>query len=347
MVQTSDGGYALAGSAFFWVAPGEGVGQNTDRSWLLKADSSGNKQWEQFLQNVDSANSVVQTNDSGYALVGSGGLIKTNSSGNTQWNQTLGGVPFSVIQTNDGGYAIAGETLAGIANPRFGLIKTDAFGNMKWSQTYSEEDGKIARSVIQTSDGGYVLGGVSDYNGYLVKTDLSGNVQWNQTFNGLVYSVIQTKGGEYIVAGTIGSIVNGNINMWLAKTDSTGNMEWNQSYSQMEGAQSVIQANDGGYALAGNSGMVKADSSGNLQWSQTLNVTACSVVQSADGGYILAGSLADGKGGWLTKIVATDIVSPSPTVPEFTSAAALVWVGVAGLVAVALEKKRWTLPRSG
>ncbi len=71
----------------------------------------------------DSANSVQQTSDGGYILVGytssfavfsDAWIIKTDADGNKQWNSTFGGADFdgvgSVQLTSDGGYIIAGYT---------------------------------------------------------------------------------------------------------------------------------------------------------------------------------------------------------------------------------------------
>jgi hypothetical protein len=60
---------------------------------------------------------------------------------------------------------------------------------------------------------------------------------------------------------------------------------------------SVIQTNDGGYAIAGwdgaNALFVKTDSSGNMQWNKTYgglhSDVVYSVVQTGDGGYALGG----------------------------------------------------------
>jgi hypothetical protein len=60
MVQTSDNGYALTGSAFNDMV-------------LFKIDTNGNKQWNQTFQdnqNTDTAYSVIETVDCGFALAG-------------------------------------------------------------------------------------------------------------------------------------------------------------------------------------------------------------------------------------------------------------------------------------
>jgi hypothetical protein len=75
LVQTTDGGYALAGWEGF---SNESFGAGVFDFWLVKTDSSGNMQWNKAYGGTgwDEAYALVQTGDSGYALAG-----YTNSSG--------------------------------------------------------------------------------------------------------------------------------------------------------------------------------------------------------------------------------------------------------------------------
>lgn len=67
--------------------------------------------------------------------------------------------------------------------------------------------------------------------------------------------------------------------MFLVKTDSNGNAQWNLTYggTKDDWANSLIQASDSGYVLAGytnsdvenqSTWIVKVDSLGNMQWSK-------------------------------------------------------------------------------
>lgn len=119
-IQTTDGGYALAGFTTSYGAGG-------NDGWLMKTDADGNAQWNMTWggPNGDCFNHVVQTPDGGFALTGSTNdtgdpsssdamLVKTDSTGNVEWSRTYGGSSGdfmrSLVLTSDGGVAMIGET---------------------------------------------------------------------------------------------------------------------------------------------------------------------------------------------------------------------------------------------
>ena len=135
--QTSDGGYIVAGGT-------ESFG-NGDQVYLIKTNASGDTPWTRTYGDTlfDEGNSVQQTNDGGYIVVGrtlSFGnrwqvyLIKTNASGDTLWTRTYGGASQGwgkfVHQTTDEGYIVAGSCSYSGGYPDIYLIKTDANGNV-------------------------------------------------------------------------------------------------------------------------------------------------------------------------------------------------------------------------
>ena len=195
-------------------------------------------------------------------------LVIPVGASSTGWSQTYGGTEkdgtLSLVQTSDGGYAMAGYTRSsGAGEDDFWLIKTDEAGNMQWNQTYGGAGSDIATCLIETSDGGYALVGYTGSFGagsndfWFVKTDSSGNMQWNRTYGGAdgeyAFSLVETSDGGYTIAGYTLSYGAGRDDFWLIKVDSSGNAEWNQTYGGVayDVAYSVVQADDGGYALAG------------------------------------------------------------------------------------------------
>ncbi len=175
IIQTYDGGYAIAG----WVQRGT----HTDIG-VVKLDASGNLQWTQRIggAGMENAYAIIQTQDSGFAVVGyttsfgQGGrdvyLVKLDNAGNIQWTRTIGGSAddegHALIQTSDGGLAIAGWTRsvggAG-AGQRAYVVKLDANGDLQWTQAIQVGALASAEGIVQNSDGTYVIAGYTSSSG--------------------------------------------------------------------------------------------------------------------------------------------------------------------------------------
>lgn len=189
--QTSDSGYILTGYTFF----GSGIYD----VYLIKTDANGDSLWTKTFggNEVDQGNSVQETLDGGFIIVGSTKsfgagnndvyLIKTNSIGDTLWTRNFGGTGedygFSVHQTDDSGLVICGA-LQSAFNTDVYLIRTDINGDSVWTRTYGENGSSgldYGADAIQTLDGGFVISGYSQFlgggseNAYLIKTDANGN----------------------------------------------------------------------------------------------------------------------------------------------------------------------------
>jgi hypothetical protein len=368
LVRTSDGGYALAGYAI--------TSNGGFDFWLVKTDANGNEQWTKSYdygdQNMDVAWDLVQTSDGGYALAGytldsylypndaNFLLVKTDENGNMEWNRTLYDLKaFALVQTSDGGYA-----LAGVAASAFQLVKTDMHGEWQWGRDYSLGGESCAYALVQTSDGGYALAGYTKTYGagqdfWLVKTDANGNAQWNMTYSGgaddVAWDLVQTSDGGYALAGYTESYGVGGTDFWLVKTDGSGNAQWRRSYGGTldEWAYALVQADDGGYALAGYTAsfgagdldfwLVKTDASGNALENRTFggvdNDIGWDLVQTSDNGYALAGSTTSFSVGY------TDfwLVKTGVMIPEFPSNLALGALFVTSIFIVILTKRR--IPR--
>ncbi len=350
---TADGGYVVAGQT--WSAA---TGSND--VLIVKTDALGIEQWrktfDRFLSD-DLANSVWETADGGYVIVGSSDshitpadawLIKLDSSGEKQWDKTFGGsgvdAGMFVQQTADGGYVMAGSTWSAVtASYDSWLVKTDASGSKQWEKTFGGSGPDDTYSVQQTTDGGYVLAGrtgssgAGGYDLWLVKTDASGDRQWDKTFGGpgfdVAYSVQQTADGGYVVAGDTCPAHSPMGAFWLIKTDASGNKQWDRTFGgpELDSCGSVRQTADGGYVLAGGTRsygagkddvwLIKTDASGDEQWEKTFGGTGddygAAVQQTAEGAYVVAG-FTDSYGAGGTDIYLIKTTAP----PSVTTASA-------------------------
>jgi len=128
---------------------------------------------------------------------------------------------------------------------------------------------------------------------------------------------------------------------------------WQQTYGGTEddGALSLVQTTDGGYALAGDTEsfgdlwadfwLVKTDGSGNMEWNQTYGEPgeeyAYSLVQTTDGGYALAGVTESFGAGYRDfLLVKTDEYG---VIPEFPSWVILPLFIITTLFAIIIKKK--------
>ena len=278
LVQTNDGGYAIAGTEASYPSDNFAIAPNT-YAILFKTDSLGNIEWNQTYTQLSGMSFMIQTRDGGYAIAGDYSLIKTNSLGKIQWQKsyesdvfepnTLNENLVSLQQTTDGGYALL--TSDNI------LFKVTSTGSLQWKQTYQTGTSNFGapsyvNAFVQTSDGGYLLAGnfyidnSSNEIASLIKTDNKGAVQWTKTYGppGDVACLIQTSDGGFAFAGTVPGSGNYPQNLvWLVKTDSTGNLQWSQTNNNtsesltdylLGGAftvNSLIETSDGGFMIAG------------------------------------------------------------------------------------------------
>lgn len=237
MVQTNDGGYAIA--------------------------TNNGSDYVYFDNGARSAGLFVSV------------LVKTDSSGRMQWDRTYkvtGNDIFafelrSIIQTRDGGYALAGSATSNSGYTDFCLVKISSQGDLQWTKTFGGQKDDNANSLVQTTDEGYVLAGTTyslatgNYNAWLVKIDSSGNLLWNQTYGETDWvhanSVIQTSDGGLAFAGSKPRYTEGGgSGLWLVKTDILGTMQWEQAYFQgwvayTSDVNSLIESRDGSLVMAG------------------------------------------------------------------------------------------------
>jgi hypothetical protein len=344
VVQTNDGGYAIAG---VWhdrgYAPHSG-GVDNYTGVIVKTDSLGQVQWEKALSTHSGrdSRSIIQTRDSGFLLSTGGGLIKMDSEGTVEWSKNFDPHFYSLLQSSDGGYVCVGFISAFFSDGV--VLKIDENGNQLWNVTFSSDATYyVARGIVETANGGYavVLGGGESM---LAVIDAEGGLKSNYTYQVdteiFFNSIAKNRNGGYLLAGgtSSGGADDQGLGL-LVKVDSQGEMEWHQTYEyppwkgsyQSRALRSVVQIDDGTYVTLGNAGLVKMDATGDVQWNLydfdagigEIN----SLVATEDGGFAVVGSLNGSI--WLAKF------APQPV--SESSWLAVIIIAVVAAVVISAE----------
>lgn len=234
LIQTSDGGFALA-------APSYTEAPNTPQYWIMKLDSLGNLLWKKGVSNS---------------------------------SFPFSGDPSSLFQTSDQGYIIVKTDAHHGPNPTtFSIIKFDSEGNLQWTKTFGGEGdyynsyvSRSAGSSLALSDGYLIVGGASSSGGsetgLVLKTDLQGNQLWNRTYtyNGLpsIINTISVSDGGFMFVGPASVTTNSGTFersfTWIAKIDNSGQIQGKLSIpmgKHQTNPLSIIQTSDGGHLFVG------------------------------------------------------------------------------------------------
>jgi hypothetical protein len=333
IVQTNDGGYIITGRTY--SSDGDVVGyhgsdNSLPDSWVLKISSVGDIEWQNCLGGTNSEfpSDIIQTVDGGYAVVGSSNsndgdvsvnvgsrhiwLVKLSSQGTIIWDQSYGsnytsniGVqsqtsPHSLTQTIDGGFIISGQTQSNFVdligwNNDAAVIKTDTNGNIEWQESFGGSSFDNAKSIIQTTDNGYMFIGSTESNDeeltenelensvWVVKLNSLGEIEWSENYgnHNEVQNIIEISNG-YVFAATVsgdaGGVTgfNGERDAWIVEINDTGEIQWESCIGDA-GIQRVTanisQTNDGGYIFGGFTGELGPTSTLRNWWLVKLSST--------------------------------------------------------------------------
>lgn len=313
VIATTDGGYAILG---FTQSNDEDITDKQDDSfdyWVIKFSSNDTIEWQKTYggSDDDRGREIIQTQDGGYALIG------TSASND-----------FDVTENN--------------GSQDFWIVKLDTQGNVIWENSFGFQGDDMGVSVIQTSDFGYLITGVLDVtssNGqgnttsrtssrhaggdyWAIKLDTSGNLEWSRYFGGnftdTAEGTVEMPDGGFIIAGGSDSEdtdITGNkgtYDFWVIRINSSGDLVWEKSFGGMETdeARAITQTSDGNIVIAGdtrsnnldvsgNNGaadfwLIKIDTDGNLLWQKTFGGSGFDVARDVsvtqDNGFLITGS---------------------------------------------------------
>ena len=268
---------------------------------------------------------------------GGGGGSSSPTPSITTWAKTFGDLyddmAHSAQQTSDGGYIVAGETSSlGAGSADFWMLKLTAYGEIDWQQTYGGINDDLAKSIRQTSDGGYIVAGQSSSLGnvlgdiWILKLKSTGVIDWQYSAGGtgssIANAIQEISGGGFIVAGETYSPGTGSADVWVLKLDDTGNplSGWPKTFDGggRDAAYSIQQTSDG-YIVAGetysaltgstDAWILKLDANGTIVWQKTFggaNYDIAYSIQDTTDGYIVAGETSSSGAGsadaWVFKL---------------------------------------------
>lgn len=319
---TSDGGYVVAGFA------NSSDGMLTEAHgmhdfWIVKLDGDGQPEWQRAVgsSGQDMAYCVQEAQDGGYIAIGTTEMmdgdvtgnngssdvwvVKLDANGMLEWEQNYGGggmdEGFYITPLENGDYVAIGTTssIDGDISENNGfrdywVIRLDANGTLLWEKTYGGTMQEIeARTILETSDHGFIFGGSSesddslvtgahgDYDFWVVKTDSLGEVEWERAYGGsaadYLNDLIQTDDGGYLLIGDTKSDdgdVTGLLvaswdtfeDYWVVKLSAEGEIQWQKTLGSHFGDYSggLVQANDHGYVVMGGAMSINAAMEGDF-----------------------------------------------------------------------------------
>lgn len=173
IIQTSDGGYIVAGRTYSTVYPESG------QAWVIKTNSNGDSLWTKKYggNDEDIFFAAVETQD-GYMFAGQTRsfnavildvwVVRTDYDGNVIWSKIYGGnsadYAYGLFQAGDASYVITGYSNSFNENNDIYVLNIDAEGEVLYQGNYGDaEDAERLYGSCLTSDGGLIATGILDY----------------------------------------------------------------------------------------------------------------------------------------------------------------------------------------
>lgn len=206
VLETSDGGYIIAGAAEsndFDISDPKG----SYDYWVIKINSSGTLIWEKSFggSEIDICYAIAQTSDGNFVLAGDSRsadgditgargnadfwILKIDPNGNTIWQKSFGGSAFDSARgaapTSDGGVLISGASRSSdvdlsqnLGQNDFWIMKLSSSGTIEWQNSYGGTGLDFSYDILQTSDNKILAVGSSDSTDNQVSGNHGGQDAW-------------------------------------------------------------------------------------------------------------------------------------------------------------------------
>ena len=257
----------------------------------------------------DAINSIVATNDGGYAVLGytqsndfdiidksnesfDFWVMKFSSEDKLLWNKTFGGSDddrgVDIVATNDGGFAVLGATSSSdldvsqnAGSHDFWILKITAEGALLWEKSFGFSGSDKGISLTNTADNGFLLTGALD---------------------------VSASGGQ---GNSKGAQKHSGGDVWVLKLSSNGTLEWSKYFggSFTDTPFGVVETSNNEYIIAASSDsedfnisnnkgtydfwVLKISSDGALIWEQNFGGSEIdeprAITATDDGNFIIVG----------------------------------------------------------
>ena len=254
----------------------------------------------------------------------------------------------SVVNTSDGGYVVVGYTQSSDGDVEiknnfsydYWIIKFDEEGNQEWQKFYGGSKDDKAEKIIKTKDQGYAIVGRSKSNDmdvnnneglndiWVTKIDLVGDIQWEKSFGysgtDKGFSITQTQDNGFFIVGISDlNIQNGdNINtnsssrhaggdFCAIKLNPNGETHWIYYFGGTftDTPYAALESNDGNFIIVGSSDssdgdisvnkgsydywVIKISPQGDLVWEKSYGGSeidkAREITETVDGNFMIVG----------------------------------------------------------
>lgn len=268
VIQTTDGGYILAGDTN--SVDGNAYTEepaNLD-SWIVKLDGSGEILWNKRLggTNKDYGIEILEVLDSGYLVAGHS-------------------------QSQDG------DVTGNHGQSDYWVTQLDMEGDIVWEKSFGGSNDEFLHEIHPTMDDGYVILGFSEsFDGdiseptfnadiWVIEIDAVGNLIWEKSIGdskGLqsLVSIQENQFGDLFLTG-LSHNTEGNHGLsdcWLVKLAANSEIVWEKSFggADFDAGFSIKKTSDGGVVIGGYSKSSDEDlteNKGNLDfWILKLNM---------------------------------------------------------------------------
>ncbi len=285
VLETSDGGYILAGRIF---SPTTDV-----NAIIIRLNASREIVWQKTITSesttaTETAFTAIETPDGGFLLsaetnfFGHGDydsiLYKLTNSGEIVWEKLYRGGTFErMIVLPDDSIILGGGTVGyGAGGNDAWVMNINLNGDIIWQKSYGGINAEYLADIKLTTDN-YLLilantntFGGQNFAGLVIKIDLTGNVIWQKVIgdwygDDQVSSILELTDGNYLIAGDLSSAFD-NGGAWLFSLNPIGELLWQVVLDGKWQNPSIYRAGDGGIYIKGSyeqnstSGIIKTSS---------------------------------------------------------------------------------------